>query len=212
VFNLQGSELIIILLLALVVLGPEKLPEAMRKAGQFYAELKKMSSGFQEEFRSVVDEPMREMRDTANLLRDSADFRKLEAGERDEKPKSAEMAPADPAATPVDDVPTFEPQPGADGTIPPPPAPFSSATAFSAAPSAPTDPAEPTPLSSAQRSSAAPVENAPVGDAPVGDEPAVPDAAPDDASEPAPAPPPELGSASEVTTEVAAPDGEEPTA
>ena len=53
VFNLQGSEIVIVLLLALVVLGPEKLPDAMRKAGQFYAELKKMSSGFQSEFRSA---------------------------------------------------------------------------------------------------------------------------------------------------------------
>ena len=93
-FNLQGSELVIILLLALVVLGPEKLPEAMRKAGQMYGELKKMSSSFQSEFKSVIDEPMREMRDTANLLRDSTDFRKLQDGERDEKPKSAEMSDA----------------------------------------------------------------------------------------------------------------------
>jgi sec-independent protein translocase protein TatB len=109
VFNLQGSELIIILLLALVVLGPEKLPDAMRKAGQFYAELKRMSAGFQQEFKAVVDEPMREVRDTANMLRDSADFRTLQTGERDEKPKSAEMvAAADPDATPVDEVPSFE--------------------------------------------------------------------------------------------------------
>ena len=100
-FNLQGSELIIILLLALVVLGPEKLPEAMRKLGQFYAELKKMSSGFQQEFRNATDEPMREIRETANALRDSVDFRKLSSGEREEKPKSAEMAAATPAAAPV---------------------------------------------------------------------------------------------------------------
>jgi sec-independent protein translocase protein TatB len=111
VFNIQGSEIIIILLLALVVLGPEKLPEAMRKAGRMYADLKKVSTGFQQEFRNAMDEPMREMKDTANLLRDSADFTKLQSGERDEKPKSAEMAdaptlaPADPDAVPVDDVP-----------------------------------------------------------------------------------------------------------
>lgn len=100
VFNFQGSELIIILLLALVVLGPEKLPEAMRRAGRFYADLKKMSSSFQEEFRAVVDEPMREMRETATALRDSADFTKLAEGQRAEKPKSAEMtdAPAAPSA------------------------------------------------------------------------------------------------------------------
>ena len=107
-FNLQGSEIIIVLLLALVVLGPEKLPDAMRKMGQAYAELKKMSSGFQSEFRSVIDEPMREIRETADVLRDSADFTKLESGERDEKPKSGEMAPVDPNAVPTDDIPTFD--------------------------------------------------------------------------------------------------------
>lgn len=123
-FNLQGSELIIILLLALVVLGPEKLPQAMRKAGKMYADLKKMSTGFQQEFKAAVEEPMREVRatadlmrktidqpakevkETANLLRDSADFRKLQDGDRAEKPKSAEMvASADPAAVPSTDVP-----------------------------------------------------------------------------------------------------------
>jgi sec-independent protein translocase protein TatB len=138
VFNLQGSELVIILLLALVVLGPEKLPDAMRKAGQFYAELKKMSSSFQQEFRSVIDEPVREVRNTANLLRDSADFRKLQTGEREEKPKSAEMvAPAEPDAVPASEVPTFEPRDAAaqDPTATPsPPRPFSAGQQSSAAP------------------------------------------------------------------------------
>ena len=76
-FNFQGSELVIILLLALVVLGPEKLPDAIRQMGKAYSELRRMSSSFQQEFRSVVDEPMREMRETANLVRDAADPRKI---------------------------------------------------------------------------------------------------------------------------------------
>jgi sec-independent protein translocase protein TatB len=125
VFNLQGSELVIILLLALVVLGPEKLPDAMRKMGQFYAQMKKMSTGFQQEFKAAVDQPMREVRETANLLRDSMDFRNFQDGARDEKPKSAEMAsltpPTEVAAeplvapaaerTPTDDVPFQEARP-----------------------------------------------------------------------------------------------------
>ena len=41
-FNLSGTEIVVILLLALVVLGPEKLPDALRRAGRTYAELKKM--------------------------------------------------------------------------------------------------------------------------------------------------------------------------
>jgi sec-independent protein translocase protein TatB len=115
VFNLQGSEIIIVMLLALVVLGPEKLPDAMRKMGQVYAELKKMSSGFQSEFRSVVEEPMREIRDTANVLRDSADFTKLQAGERDEKPQSGSMA--DLASSDGDDGPTAAPPSFDTGTV-----------------------------------------------------------------------------------------------
>jgi len=72
VFNLSGSEIVVILLLALVVLGPEKLPDALRRAGKTYAELKRMSSSFQSEMRSALDEPMTEMRETADLLRKSA--------------------------------------------------------------------------------------------------------------------------------------------
>lgn len=156
-FNFQGSELIIILLLALVVLGPEKLPDAMRRLGRFYADLKKMSTGFQEEFRAAVDEPVREMRETANTLRDSVDFRKLADGERQEKPKSAEMAsadvaPADATAVPTDDVPFQDPAATPDEARhaafveqtprpPAPPAPFSSSQSISAAAPAPRTPA-----------------------------------------------------------------------
>ena len=74
VFNVQGSEMIFLLLIALVVLGPEKLPEAVRKFTKTYAEFKKTVGGFQNEFRDAMDEPMRELRETANLVRDAAKF------------------------------------------------------------------------------------------------------------------------------------------
>lgn len=70
-FNLSGSEIVLILLLALVVLGPEKLPDAIRRFGRLYGELKRMSSGFQTEFRSAFDEPLRELRETAQLTREA---------------------------------------------------------------------------------------------------------------------------------------------
>jgi sec-independent protein translocase protein TatB len=74
VFHLQGSELVALILIALVVLGPEKLPDAIRRFGRLYGELKKMSSGFQSELRSALDEPMKEMRETADLIKKSATF------------------------------------------------------------------------------------------------------------------------------------------
>jgi sec-independent protein translocase protein TatB len=74
VFNFSGSEMIFLLLLALIILGPEKLPDAVRKFGKGYAEFKKVTTGFQQELKSALDEPMREMRDTADAFKKAATF------------------------------------------------------------------------------------------------------------------------------------------
>ena len=50
-----GPEVVVILLVALIVLGPEQLPKAMRTLGQAIAEIRKVSSGFQTEMRNVMD-------------------------------------------------------------------------------------------------------------------------------------------------------------
>lgn len=68
-FNIGGGELIAILIIALIVLGPDKLPDAVRRAGRLYGELRRMSSGFQAELRDVLDEPMREVRETTDLVK-----------------------------------------------------------------------------------------------------------------------------------------------
>ena len=73
-FNLSGSEIIFLLLIALIVLGPDKLPEAVRKFGKVYGEIKKMGTGFQTELKSALDEPMREMRETAEAFKKAANF------------------------------------------------------------------------------------------------------------------------------------------
>lgn len=71
-FNLSGSEIVVILLLALVVLGPDKLPEAMRRAGKTWAELRKLSNSFQDEVRKGFEEPTAELRQTANVVKKAA--------------------------------------------------------------------------------------------------------------------------------------------
>ena len=73
-FNLSGSEMVFLLLLALIILGPEKLPEAVRKFGKAYSEFKKMSVGFQSELKTALDEPMREMRETADAFKKAVNF------------------------------------------------------------------------------------------------------------------------------------------
>jgi sec-independent protein translocase protein TatB len=108
VFNLSGSEIVVILLLALVVLGPEKLPDAIRRAGKTYAELKKMGNSFQSEMKSVLDEPMKEMRDTADLLKKSMDFTDGELGAT--KPATPPRVPTVPreVVAPAVDAPAIE--------------------------------------------------------------------------------------------------------
>ena len=119
-FNLQGSEIIIILLLALVVLGPDKLPDAVKRFSQTYSELKKMGSGFQTELKSALDEPMREMRETAQMVKDAVDPSKITAEAEAESRLSDEAAwstPAEPTAVeadPVEPTPEGVTDPGSD--------------------------------------------------------------------------------------------------
>ena len=55
-FNLGGGEILVILLLALIVLGPERLPEAARKLGTAIGEVRRMASGFQNEIKAALDD------------------------------------------------------------------------------------------------------------------------------------------------------------
>lgn len=54
-FNVGGGEIIVILLLALIVLGPDKLPDAAKKVGKVVGDLRRLSDGFKQEMRQVTD-------------------------------------------------------------------------------------------------------------------------------------------------------------
>jgi sec-independent protein translocase protein TatB len=105
VFNLQGSEIVVILLLALVVLGPEKLPDAIRRFTRTYGELKKMGSGFQTELKSALDEPMSEIRKTGDLIRDAADPSRYVDNASTPDPPAGEPAAAGTAAAAAESLP-----------------------------------------------------------------------------------------------------------
>jgi sec-independent protein translocase protein TatB len=108
-FNLSGSEIVFLLLLALIVLGPEKLPEAVRKFGKAYAEFKKMSTGFQSELKTALDEPMREMRETAEAFKKAANFDFEDGEPEDDEPPSVEQVSDEPTAEPLPaDVPATD--------------------------------------------------------------------------------------------------------
>jgi sec-independent protein translocase protein TatB len=54
-FNVGGGEILVILLVALIVLGPAQLPKAARQVGQVMSEIRRISSGFQQELTSALD-------------------------------------------------------------------------------------------------------------------------------------------------------------
>lgn len=51
-----GPELMVIMLVALLILGPDQLPKAMRTLGNARNEIKKVTGGFQAEIRKAMDE------------------------------------------------------------------------------------------------------------------------------------------------------------
>ena len=59
-FNVGGMELLVIALVALIVLGPDKLPGAIRQVGNVVGELRRMSSGFQTDLRGALAEAERD--------------------------------------------------------------------------------------------------------------------------------------------------------
>ena len=140
IFNsLGGGEVIAILVIALIVLGPEKLPEAIRKFGNIYGELRRMSQGFQSELRDAFDEPMRELRGTAQMFQDAVH-------------------------DPVRSITADMKAPAADGgATPPAPAPAPEGAATTEAAAVESDPGEAPPVDEHQ----APVEDGP-SEAPAG--------------------------------------------
>ncbi|MEN3272274.1 MAG: sec-independent protein translocase protein TatB [Actinomycetota bacterium] len=55
--NLGTGELLVVFLVALLVLGPSKLPDAARQMGRMVAELRRLSTGFQDEMRAAMQDP-----------------------------------------------------------------------------------------------------------------------------------------------------------
>ena len=55
--NIGSGEVLVVLVLGLLILGPERLPDFARKIGSFLKQAKRMSRRFQEELRSAIEDP-----------------------------------------------------------------------------------------------------------------------------------------------------------
>ena len=56
--SIGGPEILIVLLVALIVLGPKRLPHAARQVGRAVGEFRRVTSDFQSEVRNAIAEPV----------------------------------------------------------------------------------------------------------------------------------------------------------
>jgi sec-independent protein translocase protein TatB len=85
VFGFSLSELIVVIVVALVVIGPKDLPKMLRKLGQYAGKLRRMASDLRAQ--SGIDEALR----TEGLADDIAEIRKLARGELDAVQRSVDI-------------------------------------------------------------------------------------------------------------------------
>jgi len=83
VFGFSLSELIVVIVVALVVIGPKDLPKMLRKLGQYAGKLRRMASDLRAQ--SGIDEALR----TEGLADDINEIRKLARGELDAVQRAA---------------------------------------------------------------------------------------------------------------------------
>jgi len=63
--SIGAPEILVVLVVALVVLGPQRLPQAARQLGKGLAEIKRISAGVQDQVQDAlrVDEPVPDRQD-----------------------------------------------------------------------------------------------------------------------------------------------------
>lgn len=83
VFGFSFGELVMVVLVALVVIGPKDLPKMLRKLGQYAGKLRRLASDLRSQ--SGIDEALR----TEGLADDIAEIRKLARGELDAVQRAA---------------------------------------------------------------------------------------------------------------------------
>ncbi len=129
-FDIGAAELLVILIVAVVVIGPKDLPLAMRVAGRWIGKMRRMSA----HFRSGIDAMVREAElddmekkwkaQNEEIMRRSAALTEAEAGAPvmtgpppvetasvDSQPLDAPLMETGPVETAPVETPTFDPAP-----------------------------------------------------------------------------------------------------
>lgn len=108
-FNFSGSEVFFLLILGLVILGPEKLPGVIRKAGRLYGEFKRITTDAQSEFKGAFGDTLGELKETAQGYKSMFDAASFEANNALREATDFDHQAPNVPDTPVDTEPKFIP-------------------------------------------------------------------------------------------------------
>lgn len=105
-FDIAPSELLLVAVVALLVIGPKDLPLALRTAGKWMGKVRRMSSHFRSGVETMIREAElaeieREWRErNARIMAEHPDAQALEASAAPPPPEPAVMEPLDTPAPP----------------------------------------------------------------------------------------------------------------
>jgi sec-independent protein translocase protein TatB len=156
-FDIGWSELLLIGIVALIVIGPKELPAALRTLGQWMTKIRRMASEFQGQFQDAMREAelaelKKEMDDMAAKAQSYGQFDPLEDVRKDIEKSAGDLPPLDTPTTsaPTDIATTPTDGPAADATATdeprlPLPEPASTPPSTAAAPASVVPDAKPDP-------------------------------------------------------------------
>jgi|SRR5215510_8402875 len=103
-FDIGWSELLVIGIVALIVIGPKELPGALRTLGQWMAKIRRMASEFQGQFQEAmreaeIDQLKKDMDDMAAKAKDYTHFDPIEDVRRDIEKSVGDLPSLDQPAT-----------------------------------------------------------------------------------------------------------------
>ena len=92
-FNIGGGELLIIILVIIIFIGPSKLPEVANTLGRLSTTIRRLNQSFQDEIRDSFEDPIEEAareRGKQILSKESEDLENIEIDDSDSKPTDGE--------------------------------------------------------------------------------------------------------------------------
>ena len=102
-FNIGPLELLVLAVVGMVVLGPERLPGIVRDATRMLRQLRDMATGARDQLKNELgpefsDVDLQALRDLRSLNPRTAIQRAILGGDEDEAPAAAPSEPSEPSA------------------------------------------------------------------------------------------------------------------